>query len=49
MAAISAAPEQFPPFFSHLHHHVAVVVEYNTQQNKESRAHDIAVVPQCAL
>jgi len=40
MAAISAAPEQFPPFFR--------LVQQTAKQSKQSTAHSIAVVTQCA-
>jgi len=42
MAAISAAPEQFPPFFR-------LLVQQTAKQSKQSTAHSIAVVTRCAL
>jgi len=33
MAAISAAPEQFPPFFPDLHRRAAIVVQHPAKQS----------------
>jgi hypothetical protein len=42
MAAISAAPEQFPPFFR-------LVVQQTAKQSPQSTAHSITVVTQREL